>query len=48
MSLTKRALQQFYWKHGVKYGVSSYQYVQAMNEHSFHQVRTFAAKLAIR
>ena len=44
--MTKCALQQFYWKHQVKYGVSSYQYVQAMNENSFHQVRLFAVKLA--
>lgn len=39
-------LQDFYRKHSVKYGVSSYQYVQAMNEKSFHAVRMFAVKLA--
>jgi len=44
--LAKQSLQAFYWKHHVKYGVSSYQYVQAMNENSFHQVRMFAVKLA--
>jgi len=39
-------LQDFYKKHTVKYGVSSYQYVQAMNEKSFHTVRKLAVKLA--
>ena len=46
VSINKCTLQQFYKKHGVKYGVSSYQYVQAMNENSFHNVRRFAVKLA--
>jgi transposase len=41
-----QTLQDFYKKHGVKYGVSSYQYVQAMNENSFQRVRMFAVKLA--
>ena len=46
VKVTKMALQHFYWKHGIVFGVSSYQYVQAMNEGAYQRVRLFAVKLA--
>ena len=46
VSVTRDALCKFYVRHHVSYGVSSYQYVQAMNEACFHRVRMFAVKLA--
>ena len=46
LDLEESTLRKFYHRSLVKYGVSSYQYVQAMNEQSFQTVRMFAVKLA--
>ena len=46
LEIENSTLRKFYYRHCVKYGVSSYQYVQAMNETSYQRVRMFAVKLA--
>jgi hypothetical protein len=46
ISIYCSTLLRFYYRHQINYGVSSYQYVQAMSDENYHVVRMFAVKLA--